>query len=1011
MMSRLVIHIGLIVACIAAPLTTSAQPVYSVLDTTLDGRALYRQAVEECSAVRLIEAQQKLGDCYDTLVADENLGRAFEPFLGKTAYLTGWTYFRRYEMDPRTTLLDSAAIWFARVVRAEDSVLGPAAAYMRGECGWRWVQAEAWKALCASPGLLSDDEVQGLLDHAEVTSSRFDSCLMLAAEPSLLSDAAKLRKADLDYISARLLRAAHRDSLAVRRIDSLVRPALEGTLSDLSDQGTQLLPILEYAQGWCDLVSALWPVEEPGRIVDLQVWAGFPGPRQELRRGIALQVDGDYISAANSFARAAESDILEGYYWGATAYLIAATSRQSLDQARLTTLDALRRSRESYQAFREAELEEADSRLLQLASQSRRRLLLLQVAMGETVDFDRMRALGREDLRFLIRVIVNTLEPHRSRALRNLSGFLQELLQNPVREEASIVNEQECQVGSAEPLDADETQFFLGLTQALYAQGTFGDQRAEAFRQAAATLAEVGGQYATEAMYIRARALFSGREFAEAEPLLERLVAEHRSTRSAYWYAANFARGRDLTPADSQHVMRVLRAVVNTIEEAGVPSEYTSTHRNAQALIERFDIDSDIQPSRDLAGLESLVCPESLSVDSVGPWPQRVFYETLYERDLIERQFAQLGREELSVFGPQPRAVFPAEVVCGDENRYFVLSPAPAPDRIDVDDKWTARVQFASHVARGLTGPVDSCFARNTTTGEAMICRWDEQDSRYYLQPKATVYDIVEVTVFDNAHFPHRFTMTYDRAGGFKDTIVALAERVVYTRSASRSISDTATVWADSHKRKAVLLRERELPTSVTDALGDNPALRDVAHDPRTGRWLGVSVESPEELSIVGRSSEALTLSVDPPLRSPEGIAVSPDGSILVADWRGHTVVVTDGAGREIDRLGSLGRFADSELFGEGHLVYPAAVEIITDDQGIAIEGNRYWSPTHVLVTDRYGIHRFDSQGRFIETALVADPSELGAWNDLSVSGYGLGSRLQVIDLPGNSVVEFETER
>lgn len=95
-MNRLAIHIGLILTIMGIPGLSNAAPEYSVLDTTRDGRQLYRDAADECSVPGLIEVGSKLASCYDTLVADAELGRAFEPFLSKTSWLTGWTYLRRY---------------------------------------------------------------------------------------------------------------------------------------------------------------------------------------------------------------------------------------------------------------------------------------------------------------------------------------------------------------------------------------------------------------------------------------------------------------------------------------------------------------------------------------------------------------------------------------------------------------------------------------------------------------------------------------------------------------------------------------------------------------------------------------------------------------------------------------------------------------------------------------------------------------------------------------------------
>jgi hypothetical protein len=292
-----------------------------------------------------------------------------------------------------------------------------------------------------------------------------------------------------------------------------------------------------------------------------------------------------------------------------------------------------------------------------------------------------------------------------------------------------------------------------------------------------------------------------------------------------------------------------------------------------------------------------------------------------------------------------------------------------------------------------------------------MRCRWDARDQRYYLEPKATVYDVLELAVFHSGHYPRVFTMTSDQAGGFKDTVIALAERLVFSRAGERSLIDTVSSLTDKLRRNAILAESgRSVPLQLRQAIVETPPLRDVDYDRVGSRWLGASIESGSHLAVLQGENERMPLSLNEPLSSPEGLAVLPDGRIAIADWGNHRIVITDNEGQAIFSFGVLGRFSDSEVLGEGRLVFPTRIAVVHDNEGIEIDETRYPRPTHIVVADRYGIHRFDSQGRYLETPLAADSADYGAWYDLRIEGYGKGAGIEVVDLKKDRVLQFRAE-
>jgi len=246
----------------------------------------------------------------------------------------------------------------------------------------------------------------------------------------------------------------------------------------------------------------------------------------------------------------------------------------------------------------------------------------------------------------------------------------------------------------------------------------------------------------------------------------------------------------------------------------------------------------------------------------------------------------------------------------------------------------------------------------------------------------------LEVTAFAQGYHPTVFTIT-SYEPGVADFTVGLASIISFEVDTVQECSAAEDCLVDHPKG-----RNQIIPVTgnggAVDAFSSDPAIRDLAFDAHQGRYLAVSCEIPTGLLVFPRSGKpehlTMNLTLSEPLVSPEGITVDSDGNIYVVDWGGHQVVVLGGDG--------------VEQFRFGRLVFPCRIAIEEDVAGVALPGETILREKHLLVTDRVGLHRFDSQGRYLDSPVTA--AELayaaGACSGVAISGYGEDSRLSVID-------------
>ena len=664
---------------------------------------------------------------------------------------------------------------------------------------------------------------------------------------------------------------------------------------------------------------------------------------------------------------------------------------------------ALKNARTSFERFQELVRNAGlsrDERLGQMVSRAKRMYDLLGIAGGTSMPDERLAQLSREEVRFLIRIGASVVGDPRRYCVNDLLRFfdLNDHAGGSAGTPSTDENSAElCAKKGAESMGRNEALFLKGLVVSMQAGLLGSPQREETFAEAAEILKAVGGSYEGEAKYVRARALHKADMHEPAGKLLLELITDYHSVRALYYYGEHLRMYLGADPETLRRRYAIASTVMKVIKDAGRPPEYSvflqNAGKRADDLVAHF---CDPKSVLDIPGINRLQCPETLSVDITGLWPEVVFYETLREKNLIRRKFAADGREELAVYGLPKLWLNPTSRSCS-ETSILAISEPFIPDSVHMDKVWRGIVQFFNHSGDALDRV--SCTATYVKKKTTIPCK-DSVDGYYVLDADIITHDSASVEVSTTGYYQTYFRFTSEEPGNWphKET---LARDVHYDKLKQTSSGPYELIQNsdDAYSRNPVARRDsHKPPTKLVEHFAKDRYMRDYAYDQTNKRFLAVSSQLNNGLVVYSEKKSVDTMSLDPStsLSNAEGIAVDNDGNIYIADWGNHRVLVLDASGHESFFFGTLGQNQTENSGDLARLTFPNRIVVEEESSGTEHPRQR-----HLLVSDWFGVHKFDARGRYLDSPVDTAQAglEAGSCYEITLDGYGPGSTLRLHDL------------
>ncbi len=987
----------------------AAQPEkYLAIDTVEMAGIVYDSGAARCEESMLIAAAETYLRVRDTLQNDPALGMQYQKLMPKIAYMLGWCHHRRAEITGAVEQIESSLLWFGRVGDDAEDQIGVYAKLMVGEISLRLIVSDKYDLLCT--GTMDEAQVLSLGDRLKTARDEFSEAYRLLDTGSPPHRFAATKTADVIYELARLHRAVGNANQAKDYYDS-VDYSTAGSLSGDSLSRAAL----EYNR-YCDAsVQLEIYLQAPEDFDDAALGllaSSFAYRDRAFRRGAislaeALPTEAvDQFESAASLGTARSPLIPEAEYFRSCAFLDSAVVDNMLHNQ---VVRALRNARESFENF-EDRVQSAgfnsDARLRQLVTRARHKYQLLGIAEGLSMSNQRLATLGREDVKFLIRIAASIVGTPRAKCTATLRRFFdlqdQRRLSGNTDVDAFVVGP--C-AARTEALSLNETLFLRGLVISFQAEAYGGEQRFATFDEAATVLDSVRGDYEGEAKYVQAYALYKAEKYDEADYLLKKLITDYHSVRALYYYGMNLRdwHGDEGSDTVKTWIYASMQKTADVIVSAGQPPEYRNFLSSARIMLDEYQnyFSSDPDADLNIEGTQNVVCPDILSVDTSGSKPDTVLYENMADKKLIRDKFAQESREDFAVFGLPKLWLLPTSRSC-EESPLMTLALALIPDSVHLERVWRGRLEVVD--ADGNILRPDSCWAKRLTDGAGIVCK-DSVDGRYIiLDADINTHDTVSLEITKPGFYRTLVKFTSDEPG-YADRKLVIARMVSYDPMAAGSSDDPFgyTHLSDSSYsfKLATHRKSKAPPSSLVSDFDSDRDVRDYAYDPKNDRFLAVSSRLSHGLLSYTDGHAADTFAIDGSisLNSPEGIAVNHDGNIFIADWGNHRIIALDQAGRLRFTFGAFGKNVDSNSAAPARLVFPNRITIEQEPPSVSTPRQ-----THILVSDWHGVHRFDWWGRYLDSPVSVGPAGLdpGMYQEITLDGYGPGSDLR-IHSPGRS--------
>ncbi len=1010
-----------------------------------DAQKAYESAFPTCSAPALGQSL----DRFRAVCGSKSLEQ-YARLCCNAKYGEAWVYFRLGERTGEAErfaesyrLFDSLFTATKALAAGDTAVarLRAYACYMAGEARLREVETGKWTAI--SDYSLSAETAEKLIKKLDDADDHFEDCLADGGGLAGLlpfKGAAAIRKQDIEFEKGVLWELADQDADAKARFDnaSYVMKDVDPTYEPLVNE----LKVIHQVR----LAACGKPTN--GTTID----AGLLDDRDQAlimgnwyqAVGLALMTNGE-DAAAKDLLRKADSQyqiavdkkIAEAYYW------------RGLGQLMLGEIDDAAISAYFAKFIGLAESAEKDGRL-----ERRVKILLSDAVWKAKLTEICKSAAANTDARIneLLSGVGNRADSVALSTgkylIKRAANTPNDATRGPLRKSYLIIAQEFLKTtrGSHNNDLRSEAIFYDAIIEALRAAS---ESNQKCYDTAAGMLDEVilaKSRFSDEAKYLQAMCRYYTGQLSKADTLFRDLVKRRHSVRALYHlgqilsasYEKYKARLCDdgRSPAAQDSCNRWASIVI----EAGRTGNPPNIH---QFAIQEWEADScfrifrwktnedsteygffrgkigteSIQfgrpdkapsPSFDTLDIESVVCPDTLIKGD------DFFCEKITEMKAV-RLVANDGLNLLRKFGFAKRTLYPTNhrlVSSVIESSSFSDKSAGIPDVIAGNTAWDLILHIREASGRPIKDSV--CCSISSAACDLHDTLRPREDGVYF-KLNITCGGTAEIKVTHPKYYTARLTIPRREYESFDDTIV-LSWKISSYDICDDSLSaalDAIEVTRPHGVEYGIVAKMLKNLSVLNES--KRTGLRDIAFDPVGRRFLAVDRDSNNALVVAypkddGFKEKPLRLGSNVSLDCPEGIAVDRQGIIYIADWGNNRIVAFNNSGNDEgtgDTLFTFPRQSDSsnaDALSSRFLTLPTR---------IALEEDAGQRETYILVLDRYGIHRFDSRGRYLDTPipLVLLQSALGSVHgsvlSFAVTGYGEEAKIAVVDRVSGKVQVF----
>lgn len=544
---------------------------------------------------------------------------------------------------------------------------------------------------------------------------------------------------------------------------------------------------------------------------------------------------------------------------------------------------------------------------------------------------------------------------------------------------------------------SEETRFYRGVSISLDAEiGKTPNDKKKLFSVAADTLENVSGDYAKEAKYIRARALFFAAEYQTAQKLLTELIRQDGSLR-ALFYLGELFRQTDKGAAARQCYDRVMEL---TAQREGGEFWF----RNAQSAKANSGVGGNtVLSSSDLNGINF---PDVLLTVNGRP----LTYEGLANYKYLQAGYAEQSVTLLKLFGLPKRTIYPS---VNRVKNSQIIAEGIFPGLSSPINEMKGAIASGLQMIVFYPSDVNSAQSQVKLDGVKLVA----DENGFYAKKHIPLNAVDTIEVSNPQCYP--FVETHQFKKPVADSLFAiLFPHIKYEKEKKTNKSAVSAIFYPDRLDKNLILhpdnKNPDKNSKLFNDLAENIYLRDFIFHPQLQKYL---VVYSEENRILKYSAEGmdegefgLELSTCGQLDSPEGIALDSDGTIYISDWGNHRILFFN---RNGSFLRSIGEFGENKKSGAPvKFIFPTRLCISEDTTGITYNGKRLYADKILFVADRNGVQMLNSNGYFYET--VIKPSKqfpLSSFYGIASKGYGPGAKLFIVDRNKTDFISYICSR